>query len=197
MVCVVVPSSLAFAQSAPDRTVTVRVIVDADENLDRATRAVLFASDVFRKNFGITFLITATETWPSKEGKVEKFAAINRVRAAADESRDDIVISFTTRSMHELGENQNGWVREYPIDGCADLLGRAAVVSLGGNAGKSRRRTALVTLHEFGHVFGAQHSGGKESIMTGNKIVSQIFDEKTKETILKNRDRPFGTQAAE
>ena len=50
---------------------------------------------------------------------------------------------------------------------------------------------ALALIHEFGHIFGAEHTEDRDSIMNQHFRYRVDFDRRNREIILKNRSCPF------
>ncbi len=168
--------------------------IEAAEVNIRIRKIVADASRVYKKEFGIVFVIEAIRPWDFPVGRAEINAdnAIHEVATIADTESADVTIGIIKKRMFKCnpvkkgeetvtgrgcdkGERKNG------LAGYAFILGNAAIIVFDEDAG--------VFTHEMGHIFGAEHTSG-DSIMNDGKI-GPSFDASNRNIILRNRNRTF------
>ncbi|MFY9462015.1 MAG: M12 family metallo-peptidase [Candidatus Sungiibacteriota bacterium] len=159
-------------------------------------KIVAHGSEVYGREFGITFVIEAMKPWdfPVGQAEINGGNALDDAVSIADEESTDVTIGvvkkplFICRAAKEsdkpIGANscKNG-ERAGPFAGYAYIPGEAAVIAIFPGQGEG------VFIHEMGHIFGAEHTN-EDSIMNDNKI-SKSFDAKNRDIILRNRNRTF------
>jgi hypothetical protein len=151
-------------------------------------------SDYYEREFDIRFVTQNVSAWP----QTERIASTPNLLAGLQKqfpvrSRNDaydLIVAFT-------GENVSRYLmagrpRVDRIGNCSQGLGSYAVVPVrqifhyeGPNAEPA---TDLITLlHEFGHIFGAEHVEDTSSLMHEDYGYRTEFDTKNRAIIQKNR----------
>ena len=187
---------------APERTVRVKLVGDAalreKDPQWRETAAGLLraASDFYRREFDINFVAVGVEPWQMEESSRFVVTLMKRlVQAYPAKDQDyDLLVGLTgERLTFYMGGR--GMVNRF--GNCRDGLGNYVVSSVtapyrytGVKAEPTLDVVALI--HEFGHVFGAEHVKDINSIMNEDFDYRSDFDAKSRGIIAKNKLCAFG-----
>ena len=189
--------------AAPERVVRVKALADPGFRegdprwVEKARGLIEAASDYFEREFRIRFLTAAVRPWPLEERIPSTSLLLRRlteeVSLRDEDGSYDLVIAFT-------GERVNlyaGLARVDRIGDCGKGLGNYLVSSAPNRFRYSGpyadlERDVVALIHELGHIFGAEHTRERGSIMHENFDYRVEFDKKNREVILKNKFCPFG-----
>lgn len=162
------------------------------------TELVEAASDYYEMEFRIRFVVERISRWPLAERVTSTPILLTRLKEKVPLTDGtgsyDLIIGFT-------GENVNiyvgGRARVDRIGNCQAGLGNYVVSSVSApfrytEEGSESDWDALALIHEFGHVFGAEHIDDPSSIMHHDFDYRTEFDHKNREVIIRNRSCPFG-----
>jgi hypothetical protein len=156
------------------------------------------ASDYYEREFAIRFITESVSPWPQTERISSTPSLLARLQkefpGRSHDGSYDLIVVFT-------GENISRYVtagrpRVDRIGNCVQGLGSYVVVPVS----KIFRYTGpsaepdydVITLvHEFGHIFGAEHVDDLQSIMHENFGYRTEFDAKNRAVIRQNRLCPF------
>jgi predicted Zn-dependent protease with MMP-like domain len=196
-------SCAVFAPEPPQRIVRVKALADPslrerNSHWDQEIRALVEASsDYFEREFGIRFVTQSTGAWPAKERAASTATLLTRLKQdfPIDQKKEDydIVVAFTAERVNTYF---GGRGRVDRIGDCRQGLANYVVIYASApfrySGGNTEPTLDLVSLiHEFGHLFGAEHTRDTGSIMHENFDYRSEFDIKNRNVILKNRDCPF------
>jgi len=189
---------------APQRAVQVKVLGDARLR-EKNTRwreglkgLVEAASDYFEREFGIRLATRSIGPWPTQERTSSTALLLSRLKEQIplkDENGSyDLIIAFTGESVDVYF---GGRARVDRIGNCQQGLGNYLVSSVSDpyryrGLNSEPDLDVLALIHELGHIFGAEHTRDTSSIMHENFDYRTEFDQKSRETILKNKFCPFG-----
>lgn len=189
---------------APQRTVRVKILADVKLRQDHprwveeVRGLVDAASDHFEREFGIRFIAQRIGPWPLEERIPSTSLLLGRLKQEVP-LRDqigsyDLIIAFTGERLNVY---RDGRARVDRIGDCRQGLGNYLVSSVSTPFQYTGHMTELemdvvALIHEFGHVFGAEHAEDKSSIMHEDFAYRTEFDHKSREVILKNKFCPFG-----
>jgi hypothetical protein len=189
---------------APQRIVRVKALADVpfrERNpawYREARGLVEAASDYYEREFGIRFITESVAPWPETERMPSTPSLLARLQkefpVGSKDRSYDLIVVFT-------GENMSRYVaagrpRVDRIGNCAQGLGSYVVVPVNRifrYAGpEAEPEYDVITLvHEFGHIFGAEHVDDIQSIMHENFGYRTEFDAKNRAVIRENRLCPF------
>ncbi|MFQ5849721.1 MAG: M12 family metallo-peptidase [Candidatus Binatia bacterium] len=156
------------------------------------------ASDYFEREFRIRLVAERIAPWPLTERTSSTPVLLRRLKenfplTGRDRSYD-LIIGFTGETVDIYA---GGRARVDRIGNCHEGLGNYVVASvsppfryLGSDADIDWDVLALI--HEFGHIFGAEHTDDPTSIMHHDFAHRTEFDQKSRKAILRNRFCPFG-----
>ena len=192
-------------EETPERTVRVKLVADGKlrekDPRWRETAAGLLeaASDFYRREFGIRFVAASVEPWELNESSQFVVTLMKRLAQTypvkeRDESYDVIVALTGERLTFYMGGR--GMVNRF--GNCREGLGNYIVSSVT----EPYRHTgvaeptldAVVLIHEFGHIFGAEHVKDSNSIMNEDFDYRADFDAKSRAVVLKNKSCPFAVR---
>jgi predicted Zn-dependent protease with MMP-like domain len=196
-------SCAVLAPEPPQRVVRVKALADPalrerDSFWDRELRGLVEASsDYFEREFGIRLVTQSTAAWPVAEKTVSTAALLARLKQdfPLDKKKEDydVIVAFTAERVNAYF---GGRGRVDRIGDCREGLAHYVVVYVsapfrytGGNTEPTVDVVSLI--HEFAHVFGAEHTQDSASIMHENFDYRAEFDMKNRSIILKNRNCPF------
>ena len=187
----------AFRDETPERTVRVKLVADAalreKDPQWRETAAGLLraASDFYRREFDINFVAAAIGPWQMEESSQFVVTLMKRLVQAypAKDQNYDLLVGLTgERVTFYMGGR--GMVNRF--GNCRDGLANYVVSSVtapyrytGVQAEPTLDVVALI--HEFGHVFGAEHVKDINSIMNEDFDYHSDFDAKSRGIIAKNK----------
>jgi hypothetical protein len=186
----------------PERTVRVKLVADAklreNDPRWRETAAGLLraASDFYEREFGIKFVAVQIDPWEMEEGSQFVVTLMKRlVQAYPIKNQSyDLLIGFTgERVTFYMGGR--GMVNRF--GNCRDGLANYVVSAVTApyrytGATKEPTLDVVALIHEFGHVFGAEHVKDTNSIMNEDFDYRSDFDAKSRGIIMKNKLCPFG-----
>ncbi|MGH7767215.1 MAG: M12 family metallo-peptidase [Candidatus Binatia bacterium] len=198
------PACAALLDEPPERTVRVKIVADAKLRekdprwRETASGLLRAASDFYEREFGIRLAAQAIEPWELGESSPFVVTLMKRLVEKyphRDHNRDyDVLVGLTGervtfylggRSMvNRFGDCREG-LANYIVSSVNDpyrYTGRSAEPPL----------DAVALIHEFGHVFGAEHVKNTNSIMNEDFDYRTDFDAKSRAIILKNKFCPFG-----
>lgn len=198
-------SSCALSAPAqPDRTVRVWLLADPkliekDPRWSETAAGLLrAASDFFEREFKIRFVAQAIGPWSLEEGSPSTaFLLKHLMEKYPPRDQDggyDLVIGLTGERVNRYF---GGIARVDRIGSCREGLGNYLVSAVtapyrytGPNPEPPLDVISLI--HEFGHIFGAEHVNDSASIMHENFDYRAAFDARSREIILMNKFCPFG-----
>jgi hypothetical protein len=196
-------SCALIGSDPPDRLV--RVKIAGDPKLRReypkwresVGALVEAASDYFEREFQIGLVIAKIEPLESNEDVVTTFEFLRELKKLSPlqdkNGRYDLVIGFTALSRRPIA----GQGRVDEIGSCAEGLGNYIAFSVTGlyrHTGLDaalEKTDFLALVHELGHIFGAEHTSDRYSVMNANFHYGTEFDAKNQAIILKNKLCPF------
>jgi metallopeptidase family M12-like protein len=182
------------------RVVRVKVLADApfrarNSNWAEEARGIVeAASDYYEREFDIRIMPQSVAAWPATR-RIDSTPALLAVLkkefpASSKDGSYDLIVSFT-------GENTTRYVsagrpRVDRIGNCAEGLSNYVIVPVDRvfhyqGASAEPDLTVLALVHEFGHVFGAEHVDDTSSLMHENFGYRTEFDAKNRAVIQKNR----------
>jgi hypothetical protein len=156
------------------------------------------ASEYFEREFRIRFVVESTASWPLTERVSSTPALLRRLKKNfpfSDKAVDyDLVVSFTAEHVDIYS---GGRARVDRIGNCRQGLGSYVVSYISTpfwlrDEDPEGELDVLALVHEFGHIFGAEHTDDPVSIMYHDFDARTEFDQKNREVILRNRFCPFG-----
>lgn len=152
------------------RTVTINVILDGTAP-EKAGVLVGKASERFNRDFNISFRILGVynyalpKSWDFSRVYQELFSGIR--------TKSELYLLFTDKDWNEKGK---------------DLGGQASPNVGFGWIGTNNRAAENITLHELGHIFGANHTYLTDSIMYPTAYQNNnAWGQRIKDAILKNK----------
>src|SRR5689334_15063177 len=190
------------AQTSPSRTVRVKAMADPamrarNPAWEAEIRGLIEASsDYFEEEFGIQFVTQSAVAWPPQEKlfSTAELMMLLKKDFPPDPSADyDLIVSFTAEQVNSY---RGGRGRVDRIGNCREGLSRYLVTYVSNvfrytGATSEPSIDVIGLIHEFGHVFGAEHTQDINSIMNENFDYRSDFDAKNREVILQNRNCPF------
>lgn len=196
-------SCVLFAPNPPQRVVRVKALADPalrernslwEKELHGLVEA---SSDYFEREFGIRFVTQSTGAWPAREKPASTAGLLARLKQDFPinhkKENYDLIVAF---SAERINAYVGGRGRVDRIGDCGQGLANYVVVHVsapfrytGGNTEPALDVVSLI--HEFAHVFGAEHTNDTRSIMHENFDYRSEFDMKNRSVILQNRNCPF------
>src|SRR6266550_9125003 len=197
-------SCAALSSDSSQRTVRVKVLADVPFRarnphwVEEARGLVESASDYYEREFAIRLITQSVSPWPDKEriaSTPELLARVKREFAAVTKNDGyDLIVIFTAEGVSRV--LTAGRPRVDRIGDCTQGLANYVIVPVttifhyhGPNAELEFDVIALI--HEFGHVFGAQHVEDSNSLMNEEFGYRTEFDANNRSIVQKNRDCPF------
>jgi hypothetical protein len=196
-------SACAFVRDeAPPRTVRVKLVADAklrekDPRWRETAAGILeAASDFYQREFAIRFVPATVEPWELEEGSQFVVALMKRLAQryplSERDGRYDLIVALTGERL-TFYSGGRGMVNRF--GNCSEGLANYVVSGVTGPyryTGVGDPTLDVVALiHEFGHVFGAEHVQDTNSIMNENFDYRADFDAKSRAIIFKNKFCPF------
>lgn len=189
--------------AARDRVVRVKALADLpfrsrNPGWENEARGLIeAASDYYEVEFGIRLVTQSVSAWPVNErvpSTPTLLARLQKQFPAESAEGYDVIVAFTGENVSRL--LTAGRPRVDRIGNCRQGLARYMVVPTqrvfrytGNNEQPTTDVVALI--HEFGHVFGAEHVDDFNSIMHENFDYRSEFDAKNRAVIQNNRSCPF------
>lgn len=184
----------ASAQNNFPRNITVTVFADSElleknaEQTEREIKEIIeFVANIFKKEFGAILVLRTIKPWefPRGETEINASKALLDIQQKPEYKDSDIILGFTKKNLYRMRTvtNDDALVqqKEY-IKGLAFILDKVAIIP----------NDKLITLHEVGHAFGADHGKDSSSVMY-QYPQSKNFDNENKIIIQKNiKERFFG-----
>lgn len=199
-----VSSCTHTAPAVPQRIVRVKILADLklrEENpgwVEGVRGLVEAASDYFENEFGIRFVAQRINPWPL-HARISSTALLlsrlkEQVPLKGQDNSYDLIIAFTGESVDIYF---GGRARVDRIGNCQKGLGNYVVSYVSdpfryAGTDSEPELDVLALIHEFGHIFGAEHIQDINSIMHEDFDYRTEFDKKSREVILKNKFCPFG-----
>ncbi|MFQ5684250.1 MAG: M12 family metallo-peptidase [Candidatus Binatia bacterium] len=159
------------------------------------------ASNYFEGEFGIRFLIQSVGPWSLREAFSSTALLLIDLKEefpVKDKDKSyDLIVAFTGEPVDIYFDAR---ARVDRIGNCRGGLGHYVVSSVsapfrpyGGDPDEAwdRETDVLALIHEFGHIFGAEHSDDSSSIMYKDFAYRTQFDKKNREIVLRNKFCPF------
>jgi hypothetical protein len=192
----------ALRDETPERTVRVKLVADAalrekDPQWRETTAGLLrAASDFYGREFGVKFVAVEIAPWQIEESSQFVVTLMKRlVQAYPAKDQDyDLLVGFTgERVTFYMGGR--GMVNRF--GNCRDGLANYVVSAVTApyrytGAAKEPTLDVVALIHEFGHVFGAEHVKDTNSIMNEDFDFRSDFDAKSRGIILINKFCAFG-----
>jgi hypothetical protein len=188
----------------PERTVRVKIVADAKlrekDPRWRETAAGLLraASDFYENEFGIRFVAAGVDPWQMEEGSQFVVTLMKRLvqkYPQKDQNRDyDVLIGLTGERVTFYFGGRSMVNR---FGNCREGLANYIVSSVNEpyrytGPRKEPPLDVVALIHEFGHVFGAEHVKDTSSIMNEDFDYRSDFDAKSRGIIAKNKFCAFG-----
>jgi Metallo-peptidase family M12 len=197
-------SCAAFAPEPPQRVVRVKALADVSFRArnsgwpNEARGLIEAASDYYEREFGIQLVTESVVPWPAQERIRSTVDLLTKVEqdfpAENKDGSYDLIVVFTAEGLSQYFVA--GRSRVDRIGNCHQGLGNYIVTPVhrpflyaGAHAEPEQDTVALI--HEFAHIFGAEHVDDRTSIMHEDLGYRTEFDDKNRSVILKNRLCPF------
>jgi hypothetical protein len=191
-----------FRDETPERTVRVRLLADSalreKDPRWRETAAGLLraASDFYEREFGIKLVAVEIAPWEMEESSQFVVTLMKRLLQAypiKDQSYDLLIGLTGERVTFYMGGR--GMVNRF--GNCRDGLANYVVSAVTApyrytGAAKEPTLDVVALIHEFGHVFGAEHVKDTNSIMNEDFDYRSDFDAKSRGIVAKNKLCAFG-----
>jgi len=156
------------------------------------------ASDYYEREFDIRIVTQSVSPWPENERVASTPSLLARLQKEfplrSKDNSYDLIVVFT-------GENVSRYLtagrpRVDRIGNCARGLGSYAIVPVGEifhykGPSEEPEYDVITVIHEFGHIFGAEHVDDIQSIMHENFGYRTEFDAKNRAVIRQNRSCAF------
>jgi len=193
-----------FGPDVPQRVVRIKVLVDVAFRArnahwqDEARGLIEAASDFYEREFDLRLVIHSVSSWPEHEriaSTVTLLARLQKEFPLRAKSTDyDLIVAFTAENVSPY--IVAGRARVDRIGNCAQGLGGYIVAPVRKvfryRGTDAEPELDIITLiHEFGHIFGAEHVKDIRSLMHEDFAYRSDFDRKNREVIRGNRLCPF------
>lgn len=193
-------SCAALAPERPQRVVRVKALGDVSFRArnsgwpNEARGLIEAASDYYEREFGIQFVTESVVPWPAQErirSTVDLLTKVERDFPAKNKDGSyDLIVVFTAEGLSQYFVA--GRSRVDRIGNCQQGLGNYVVTAVhkpfrytGAHAEPEPDTIALI--HEFAHIFGAEHVDDRTSIMHEDLGYRTEFDDKNRSIIAKNK----------
>jgi hypothetical protein len=188
----------------PQRSVRVKVLADLPFRArnpgwaNEARGLIEAASDYYEREFDIRLVTQNVSPWPENERIASTPTLLAKLQKEfplrSKDNSYDLIVVFT-------GENASRYLtagrpRVDRIGNCAQGLGSYIIVPVGKvfhykGPSEEPEYDVISVIHEFGHIFGAEHVDDTQSIMHENFGYRTEFDAKNRAVIRQNRSCPF------
>jgi hypothetical protein len=197
-------SCSVFGSAPPQRVIQVKVVADVSLRArnPRWTEEVLglveAASDYYEREFGVRLAAQSVSPWPLRQrirstpgllAQLQKDFPIQERKESYD-----LIVAFTAEAVSRYVSA--GRPRVDRIGNCRQGLGSYVVVPVNqifqytGPHGQPEL-DVIALIHEFGHIFGAEHVDDTASIMHEDFDYRTEFDAQNRALIEKNKLCPF------
>ena len=188
----------------PQRVVRIKALADVAFRArnarwaDEARGLIEAASDYYEREFAIRFVTQSVSAWQENERVPSTPTLLSRLQkefpVRSQDGSYDVIVAFSGESVNRI--LTAGRPRVDRIGNCGQGLGNYVVVPIsnifhyrGPNAEAEIDLIALI--HEFGHIFGAEHVEDTQSLMHEQFGFRTEFDAKNRAVIQKNSTCPF------
>lgn len=193
-----------FAPDTPQRVVRVNVLVDVPFRArnprwaEEARGLIEAASDYYEREFAVRLLTQSVFAWPEKERIPSTVTLLARAQKEfprqANGANHNVTIVLTAENVNRY--LSAGRARVDRIGNCSQGLANYIILPVGKvftyRGLYAELEPDVVTLiHEFGHIFGAEHVEDINSLMNEDFGYRTEFDAKNRAVIKKNRTCPF------
>ena len=193
-----------LGQDPSQRVVQVKVFADVpfrarNSNWAEEARGLVeAASDYYEREFDIRIVARSVSAWPAAQRVDSTPALLSMLQkefpSGSNDGTYDLIVSFTAENTSRY--LTAGRPRVDRIGNCAEGLSNYVVVPIGKvfhyrGASAEPEFDVIALIHEFGHVFGAEHVENTTSLMHENFGYRTEFDAKNRSVIQKNRTCPF------
>lgn len=188
----------------PQRSVRVKVLADVPFRArnpgwaNEARGLIEAASDYYEREFDIRLVTQNVSPWPENERIASTPTLLAKLQKEfplrSKDNSYDLIVVFT-------GENVSRYLtagrpRVDRIGNCVQGLGGYIIVPVGKvfhykGPSEEPEYDVISVIHEFGHIFGAEHVDDNQSIMHENFGYRTEFDAKNRAVIRQNRSCPF------
>lgn len=156
-----------------------------------------FVSRVFERKFQIKLKIVSINPWEFLPNSHELPATYTDVIAKLENPAYDLVLIFTGRKLFTCKPDDSDYSKEEWSELTSPCPYGETKETLMGSAAQNGTNAIIVlspespyiALHEIGHLFGAEHTREFSIMRPQLSPVTEHFDDKNKEKILKNRRR--------
>jgi hypothetical protein len=193
--------------SAPEptqRIVRVKALADVSFRArnprwtEEARGLVEAASDYYEREFGIRFLTESVAAWPAQERIPSTPQLLAKVEQEFPSQKKDgsydLVVAFTAEGVSRYFTT--GRPRVDRIGNCQQGLGNYVINPVDkpfryAGAYADPEPDVIALIHEFAHIFGAEHVDDRASIMHEDLGYRTDLDRKNRSIIEKNKFCPF------
>jgi hypothetical protein len=156
------------------------------------------ASDYYEREFDIRLISQSVSAWPDKDRIASTPSLLARLQKEfplrSSDGSYDVIVVFTAENVSRY--LTAGRPRVDRIGNCAQGLASYVIVPVGNifhykGPNEEPEHDVIAVIHEFGHVFGAEHVDDTQSIMHENFGYRTEFDAKNRAVIRQNRACPF------
>ncbi len=196
----------------PQRAVRVRVVADAKLRArdphwrDTASGLLRAASDFYEREFDVQLVGVSLDPWDYDEDTPLVSSLLKDLMRRYPLAGEpyDVVVGFTGqrvafyaggRGLALLGNCEKG-LGTYLVSSVSEPFrysGRDTepLATADGDVGRASSLDVIALIHEFGHIFGAEHTDDIKSIMHVPFDYRDDFDPKSRAVIAKNKLCPF------
>jgi hypothetical protein len=198
-------SSCSFlGPAASQRVVRVKVLADVPFRArnprwqDEARGLIEATSDYYEREFDVRFLTQSVSPWPETERVASTPNLIAKLQkefpVQTKNESYDVIVAFTAEGVSRYVIA--GRPRVDRVGNCTEGLGSYVVAPVSKvfhyRGPHAEPESDVITLvHEFGHIFGAEHVDDTGSLMHENFGYRTEFDAKNRAIIKKNRSCAF------
>ncbi|MSP38127.1 MAG: matrixin family metalloprotease [Deltaproteobacteria bacterium] len=187
-----------FNHATPERVVRVKLLADVafrarnPEWQSEARGLIEATSDYYEREFNIRLVSQNVAAWPERERMSSTPQLLSRLQKdfSAPSADYDVIVAFS-------GENVSRYLtagrpRVDRVGECIRGLSQYMIVPTAkifryGGLNREPEPDVITLIHEFGHVFGAEHVDDNQSLMHENYGYRTEFDAKNRAAIVKNK----------